>query len=145
MLGLIGRRSGPLAGCLVAGIAFVVAGCGTDVPALMKRDGDLFWEANFLLEEAAEAQVEVDPALYRAEADKITACDFLTEAMTEQIHEGEPDFVDNVLLGAGDLLARILPIADIEHCASAVDTYGSELDRLRYRLGLRMTAEEPAR
>ena len=144
MLGCFDRRSGPLVGCLAAGLGLALTACGTNVPELMKRDGNLFWEANFLLEEAAEADVDVDPALYQAEAEKITACSFLTDEVTEQVYEGEPGFIEEVLMGAGDLLVRVVPVTQVEDCAAAVDAYGSELERLRHRLGPRMTAEEHA-
>ena len=128
---------------LAVAVCLATAGCGTDVPVLLEQDSALFWESTFLLEEAAEARVDVGPTLYQTEADKIVACQPLTEAMSAQMESGEPGFFASMGNDLGHLAAVLIPIEPVEACADAVQAYSAELDVLRMRI--RQSASTAAR
>ena len=137
------RISGGGARRLVLAACLATAGCGTDVPVLLERDSALFWDSTFLLEEAAEAHVDVGPTLYQTEADKIIACEPLTEQMSEQVESGAPGFFDSMGNDLGRLVAVLVPVEPVETCAEAVQAYSEELDVLRMRIRQSASSEAP--
>lgn len=116
------RRPGP--GRLTALIlALTLAGCGSDVEALLAQDSELFWEANETITEAYALDPDLAGPVQRAEAAKQAACATLYADMTERVNAGEPSFTDRLLDDLSNFFVRMVPVPAVERCAAAVVAY----------------------
>jgi hypothetical protein len=116
-----------------------LAGCGTDIQSLLKRDSALVAKADAIAA-AAEA---IDPGLttemYDAEDAKRTACETIYQSISEQMTR-RPSFAEELESDVGLFVAYLVPIDEVERCAQAQADYRAAVERLHNRVERRAAA-----
>lgn len=133
--GEAGRRLVVRGSVLMA--AILVAACGTDVQELLEAEAEMTWQAS----EAIARAEQYDPALATpvedAEAEKVVACQQITDALQRRIRgedEEESDFGDDIVSGLEEFVAWVLPVGPVEDCAEAQEQYRQSINDLERRL-----------
>lgn len=128
----------------------VLAGCGSDVKALMAQNSELFWDGEQTIATADETgrHPELVAAVYRTEAAKEDACQFIMDGATERMEQKDPTtpaLWDGFVSDLGQLIALLVPIPMVENCAAAQAAYRKSLDDLRQRLDAEEAAQPSTR
>jgi hypothetical protein len=117
----------------IAASCLALAGCGTDIQWLLKRDSALVAKAD----EIAAAAEAIDPQLttemYDAEDAKRVACETIYQAISEQMTR-RPSFGDELESDFGLFVAYLVPIEEVERCARAQASYRTTVELLQRRV-----------
>lgn len=111
----------------------LVAGCGTNVRHLVERDSAIMPQAAAVVSTAEMAGPELSEPVYAAEDNKIAACKFMNDAVIERMRR-DPSFGEQFVSDLGVVVALLVPIAKVERCAEAFDSYVATVDALEQRL-----------
>lgn len=118
---------------LAAAAYLSLAGCGTDVQWLLKRDSALVAKAD----EIAAIADSIDPALttemYDAEDAKRVACQTIYQSISELMTQ-RPSFGEELESDIGLFVAYLVPIDEVERCANAQADYRAAVGRLQARV-----------
>jgi hypothetical protein len=115
-----------------------LAGCGTDVPALLEADSELAWEAEDLMAEAERKRLAELESYQEAHATKEDLCEPLYSKAQTRIDDGmsgkdlpvtERFWSDLMIVGA-----LIFPVGAVEQCAAAFERYQSAHNSLADRV-----------
>lgn len=118
---------------LVAALCLALAGCGTDIQGLLKRDSALVAKADGIAAAADAIDPELATEMYDAEDAKRRACETIYQSISEQMTR-RPSFSDELESDVGLFVAYMVPIGEIERCAQAQADYGKAVARLQSRL-----------
>jgi len=116
-----------------AALCLVLAGCGTVIQGLLKRDSTLVAKADELAAAAEAIDPEMTTEMYDAEDAKRRACETIYKSISEQMTR-QPSFSDELESDVGLFVAYMVPIEEIERCARAQADYAKALERLQDRL-----------
>jgi len=114
-------------------LCLAVAGCGTDIQGLLKRDSTLVAKADELAATAEAIDPEMTTEMYDAEDAKRRACETIYKSISEQMTR-QPSFSDELESDVGLFVAYMVPIEEIERCARAQADYAKAVERLQERL-----------
>ena len=128
-----GSRLWRLPGCLTVGVFFLLAGCGTNIPFLLEEEGRLMWRGDQALE-AADFDADLQTPLYDAESRMQKSCESINRAVTEQRDTPDISILAQLRTDLGLVIALLLPIKEVETCATAQDHYRQTLAALCQRL-----------
>jgi hypothetical protein len=123
----------PLRALCCLSLSLGLAACGTDVKWLLKRDGVLVAEADRVAAAAEFIDPELTTELYDAEDAKQAACRMIYESVA-QLMARPPTFGEQLVSDLGMFLAYLVPLGEVERCASAQADYEAALDRLRIQM-----------
>ena len=116
-----------------AALCLMLAGCGTDIQWLLKRDSALVAKADAI----AAAAESIDPGLttemYDAEDAKRAACEKIYQSVSEQMTK-RPSFGEELESDIGLFVADLVPIDEVERCAAAQAKYQAAVERLQSRV-----------
>ena len=116
-------------------LALLLAGCGTDVKRLIGEETQLAWDAHQVAMDAADLEPGLEEPIYAAELTKLEACEDINENVAESIRKGGIfTFGEQFLTDLSLLTAYVIPLASVERCAEAHETYKQEYVSLRDRL-----------
>lgn len=116
-----------LAACMI------LPGCGTNVQWLLAEEGRLTSEADRLATAAETLGTGMEERVYEAEDTKLEACRFLTEATVERM-QNEPTFGEQFVSDVSSVLVLLVPIAPVEGCADALQSYRDSIAQLERQL-----------
>ncbi len=129
------RRFCPSARTLVGtgalACALLLAGCGTSIKGLLSKQGQTFWEAEQLVENADAQGSEQVAAVLEAEEVKVEQCERIDGAVTERMQRDTLPFSEQLWSDLTLLVSLMVPIPVVERCAAAHDDYYRALERLR--------------
>ena len=108
-------------------------GCGTNVQWLLSEEGRLTSEADRLATAAEPLGTGVEDRVYDAEDAKLEACRFLTEATVQRMQQ-EPTFGEQFVSDLSTVVVLLVPIAPVEDCADALQSYGNTIAELEQQL-----------
>ncbi|HUL06457.1 MAG TPA: hypothetical protein VLV76_08995 [Candidatus Acidoferrum sp.] len=129
----------PLLAALAAALCLALAGCGTDIQWLLKRDSVLVAKADEIAASAEAIDPELTTEMYDAEDAKRVACQRIYESISEQMTR-QPSFGEELESDVGLFVAYLVPIEEVERCARAQDAYRTTVERLQTRLQGRSAA-----
>jgi hypothetical protein len=132
-------RPFPLLVVPAAALCLALAGCGTDIQWLLKRDSALVAKADEIAATAEAIDPELTTEMYDAEDAKRAACQSIYESISEQMTR-RPSFAEELESDVGLFVAYLVPIEDVERCARAQDAYRTTVERLQSRLQGRAAA-----
>jgi hypothetical protein len=118
---------------LAVALCMALAGCGTDIQGLLKRDSVLVAKADEIAAAADAIDPELATEMYDAEDAKRRACETIYKSISEQMTK-RPSFSDELESDVGLFVAYLVPIEDIERCARAQADYGAAVERLQARV-----------
>jgi hypothetical protein len=118
---------------LVAAPCLALAGCGTDIQGLLKRDSALVAKADEIAAAADAIDPELATEMYDAEDAKRRACETIYQSISEQMTR-RPSFSEELESDVGLFVAYMVPIEEIERCARAQADYAKAVERLQSRL-----------
>src|SRR4029450_10390488 len=101
---------------LVAAQCLALAGCGTDIQGLLKRDSALVAKADEIAAAADAIDPELATEMYDAEGAKRRACETIYQSISEQMTR-RPSFSEELESDVGLFVAYMVPIEEIERCA----------------------------
>jgi hypothetical protein len=119
---------------VIAGVALVLAGCGTNAKALVARSGDLTREADWLADRAGSAEAD---RLYAAEAQRAAACTEVDRATMERFEDPDVAFMERFLSDLVQVAVLLVPVGPVERCAAAQARYEAAVAEARRRAGER--------
>ena len=108
-------------------LCLALAGCGTNLQALMDEQNRLDWQVAEVLADDSGRPPGLDQRLLEAETAKIDACEPLYSSVMQRVDRsyeadglsfGERFFADLQVLGA-----LLVPIPSIENCAAAQEEF----------------------
>ena len=105
----------------------LLAGCGTDVNALLEAEGRLWSVTDAILVAAEDLEQGLEDPVYDAESAKQQACEELNAALGERIYATDVSFADQFWSDLIRLYVFIVPVGSIEACAVAHKRYRREL------------------
>ena len=118
---------------LPGALCWLLAGCGTDIQGLLKRDSTLVAKADEIAAAAEAIDPELTTEMYDAEDAKREACQRIYQSISEQMTQ-QPSFGDELEADVGLFVAYVVPIAEVERCAAAQDDYRAAVERLQKRV-----------
>lgn len=110
-----------------------LAGCGTDVQWLLRRDSLLVSEADKVATNAEAVDPELTTPMYDAEDAKRAACQTLYDSIAERMQR-TPTFGEQLVSDLGQFVAYFIPFDELEHCAAAQDVYAVAVADLKQRM-----------
>jgi hypothetical protein len=122
-----------------AALCLALAGCGTDIQWLLKRDSALVAKADEIAATAEAIDPELTTEMYDAEDAKRAACQSIYQSISEQMTK-RPSFGEELEADAGLFVAYFVPIDEIERCAKAQADYRAAVERLQKRVQGRSAA-----
>ncbi len=132
-------RPPPLLATPVAALCLALAGCGTDIHWLLKRDSALVAKADAIAAAADAIDPQLTTEMYDAEDAKRAACETIYQSISEQMTR-RPSFGEELESDVGLFVAYLVPIDEIERCARAQTDYGAAVERLQRRVQGRAAA-----
>ena len=120
-------------------LCLALAGCGTDIQWLLRRDSSLVAKADEIAAAAEAIDPELTTEMYDAEDAKRTACETIYQSISEQMTR-RPSFGDELKSDIGLFVAYLVPIDEVERCAQAQADYRTAVDRLQRRVQGRAAA-----
>ena len=116
-----------------AALCLAVAGCGTDIHWLLKRDSALVTKADEIATAAEASDPELTKEMYDAEDAKREACEKIYKSISEQMTH-KPSYGEELESDLGLFVAYMVPIDEVERCAKALDRYQATVDHLQERM-----------
>lgn len=113
--------------------SLLLGACGTNVPWLIERDSAFMPRANTIVSTAEAASPELSDPVYSAEDSKIAACKFMNDAVVDRLQR-DPSFGEQFMSDVGVVVALLVPIAKVERCADAFDSYAAAVNDLEQQL-----------
>ncbi len=110
----------------------LLAGCGTNVPWLIERSGDLTRQGDWLV---AAADGERAAAVYDAEAARLAACADIDPAVMRRFEGPSATFGEQFLSDLALLAVLIVLVGSVERCAEAQRRYQAAVEDLEGRIG----------
>jgi len=132
-------RPSPILAMLATALGLALAGCGTDIQWLLKRDSALVSKADEVAATAEEIDPELTTEMYDAEDAKRVACQRIYQAISEMMTQ-QPSFGDELESDIGLFVAYLVPIDEVERCARAQIDYAAAVERLQSRVQGRSAA-----
>jgi len=120
-------------------LCLALAGCGTDIQWLLKRDSALVAKADEIAATAEAVDPELTTEMYDAEDAKRAACQSIYQSISEQMTQ-RPSFGEELEADIGLFVAYFVPIGEIERCAKAQADYRAAVERLQKRVQGRTSA-----
>lgn len=124
---------------LAAPLCLALAGCGTDIQWLLKRDSALVATADEIAATAEGIDPELTTEMYDAEDAKRVACQSIYQSISEMMTQ-QPSFGDELESDVGLFVAYLVPIGEVERCARAQADYAAAVERLQSRVQERAPA-----
>lgn len=126
---------GAAPGAFLVLLAFLLAGCGTDVKRLIGEETRMAWDAHQIAMDASELEPGIEESIYAAEMSKLEACEGINGTVAESIEKGGIfSFGEQFLTDLSLLAAYMFPLTSVERCAEAHNTYKQEFVFLQKRL-----------
>ena len=132
-------RPPPLLATPAAALCLALAGCGTDIHSLLKRDSALVAKADEIAAAAEAIDPELTTEMYDAEDAKRAACETIYQSISESMTR-RPSFGEELESDVGLFVAYLVPIGEVERCARAQADYGAAVERLQRRMAGRAAA-----
>jgi hypothetical protein len=118
---------------IALGAALALAGCGTNVPALMARDSHLVVEADRAIGVAENLGTGLEQPVYEAEATKGEACKFINDAVVDRMAR-DPSFGEQFTTDLSMFIVLLVPVSPVERCADAFEAYRDSVNALERQL-----------
>jgi hypothetical protein len=128
---------------LTMAVSLILAGCGTNVHWLVERDSAVLPQAAAVVSDAEQSSPELSEPVYAAEDNKIAACKFMNDAVVDRLQR-DPGFGEQFVSDLGVVVALLVPIAKVERCADALDSYVATVNELEQRLNEVGSTDSPA-
>ena len=128
-----GSRLRRLPRCLAVGVFFLLAGCGTNIPVLIEEEGRLLWRGDQALE-AASFDPDLQTPLYDAESEMQRSCESINRAVATRRDTPNISVAAQFRSDLALVIALLLPIKEVETCATAQAHYRQTLAALCQRL-----------
>lgn len=118
---------------LAAGACFLLAACGTSIPSLIEEEGRLLWRGDWVLE-AADFDADLKTPLYDAEIEMERSCESINKAVAARRDATDISIAAQFRTDLALVIALLLPIGEVETCATAQAHYRQTLAALCHRL-----------
>ncbi len=116
-------------------LSLALAGCGTDVMALLREESQITWDAHAVAITASKLDLGLEKPIYDAEFAKLTACQQVDKRATEYIDNfGKLSFAAQLKSDFTRLVVFVFPVPSVENCAVAYKAYEQEYLTLSARL-----------
>lgn len=120
---------------LLLASALALAGCGTDVLTMVKKESQITWDAHSVAFAASKLDQGLEKRIYDAEFAKVKACRQVDKGVSEYIENyGRITFFEQLKADFTRLLVFVFPVTSIENCADAYNYYVREYLTLSARL-----------
>lgn len=123
-------------------LTLLLSGCGTNVMWVLKEESRVMAEADALVTSAEEAGNGLEQPVYEAEAAKDEACQFLHSAVFDRFNR-DPGFFEQFVSDLSAAVALMVPVAQVEDCADAFDSYSAAVDSLAGTLSDSAELQQP--
>ena len=118
---------------LAVGACFLLAACGTSIPSLIEEEGRLLWRGDQALQ-AADVDHDLQTPLYDAESEMQSSCESINRAVTARRDGPDISIAAQFQTDLALVIALLLPIEEVETCATAQAHYRQTLAALCQRL-----------